>query len=397
MESPYYKLSRNEIDFIKDDVKKSEISFTHLEEELIDHLCCMVEELMHDGCSFDLAFQNVKKEVGMDSLKAIEIQTIILINKKFHAMKRTMKISGIIGLSAIVVSSLLKIMHWPGAGILLTIGFATLLLAYLPALSLTLKKEKILKRKMQLSYFGIITAFVLLLSFLFGLMHWPYGDYIKFISWILMLVFLIMLYNNVMKSEENRVLNQSLLLFFVLLFVIEVSFSFLEIKNPRLSKVTIENNIEASINLFENKAIEIYQQFDTLKNNPRVNEIAELKTKTSEIISKIEHIRNSMFANKTEQENFNKQLLKDFKITNNIENLAWKLDSEILPNYRKFLNGKTKSNPALNSFIESSIRFGRLEFNNNPQVIYNNLQKLIRDIKIAESELLVNIRQSISF
>jgi hypothetical protein len=395
MESPNYKLSRNEIDFIKDDVKKSEISFSHLEEELVDHLCCMVEELINDGYSFDKAFNSVRKEVGMDSLKAIEIQTLILINKKFHAMKQTMKISGIIGLSAIVISSLMKIMHWPGANIILTLGFATLLLAYLPALSLTLKKEKILKRKMQLSYVGIITAFVLLLSLLFSIMNWPFGDYLRAISWAMMLVFLIMLYSNVMKSEESRVLNLSMLLFFALIFVINVSRSFLDIKNPRLSKFTIENNFEASIKLFEHKTDNIYKQFDTIKNNTSAREIAEIKTSTSEVIGKIEQIKNALFASKAEHENFNKHLLKDDKITNDIENQAWKLDTEILPAYRKFMNEKTKLHPDLNSFIETSIQFGQLEFNNNPQVIYNNLQKLIRDIKIAENELLIDIQKSI--
>lgn len=80
MASLYYKLSKNEIDFIKDDVKKSEITFSHLEEELIDHLCCMVEELVNDGCTFEVAVEAMRKDVGMDSLKSIEIETIILIN-----------------------------------------------------------------------------------------------------------------------------------------------------------------------------------------------------------------------------------------------------------------------------------------------------------------------------
>ncbi len=395
MESQSYKLSRAEIDFIKDDVKKSNISFSHLEEELIDHLCCMVEELINDGYSFGAAFNRVRKEVGMDSLKAVEIQTIILINKKFQAMKKTMKISGIIGLTAIILSSILRIMHWPGAGIVLTLGFASLLLAYLPALSLTLKKEKILKRKMQLSYVGIITAFVLLLSVLFAIMQWPFGDYIKIISWIFLLVFLIMLYRDVMKSEENRELNLSMLLFFALLLIIEVTFSFTEIKNPRSSKFTIENNIEAGISLFDHETDKIYRQFDTLKTNAHVKDIIEIKAQTSEVIGKIEQIKDALFESKAEQENFSKHLLKDYKINNDIENQVMKLGSEILPNYRKFLNEKAKLDPALNSYIESSIIFGPIEFNNNPQVNYNNLQRLIRDVKTAEFEVLINIQQSV--
>lgn len=395
MERRYYRLSKNEIDFIEAEVKKSKITVSHLEEELTDHLCCTVEELITDGCTFDEALTQVRKDVGMDTLKAIEIQTLLLINKKLYAMKNTMKISGIIGLSAIVISSLFKIMHWPGAGILLTLGFATLLLAYLPALSLTLKKEKILKRKMQISYVGIFTAFVLLLSFLFTLMHWPFGDYIKIASWILVLVFLIILYGNIIKSEANRVLNLSMLLFFAILFIIDVTIGFLDLKNPRSSKFTIENNIEASISLLESKTDKMYLQLDSINKNPYAGDIKEIKITTSEVIGKIEHLREAIFASKVEQENFNKQLIKASIITNDIENQAWKLNSETLPAYRKFLTGKTTSQPEWDTFIESSLQFGQLAFNNNPQVIYNNLQKLIRDIKIAESVLLSEIQLSV--
>jgi hypothetical protein len=192
-------------------------------------------------------------------------------------------------------------------------------------------------------------------------MYWPFGDYLKVISWVLMLVFLILLYNNVMKSEENRVLNQSMLLFFALLFVITVSFNLSDIKNPRLNKFTIENNIEEGINLFDYKTDMIYQQFDTLQTNAYAKDIEQIKTNTAEVIGKIEQIRNALFASKVEQENFNKHILKESKITNDIENQVWKLDSEILPNYRKLLSTKVKLNPALNSYIESSIKF-RSEF-----------------------------------
>jgi len=134
MKSPYYKLSRNEIEYIKKDVEKSELSVTHLEEELIDHLCCVVEEYISEGYTFEKALARVRNEVGIETLKEIEIQTVLSINKKLYAMKNTIKISGIIGLTAIVISSLFKVMHWPGAAILLTFGFVTFMLAYLPAL-----------------------------------------------------------------------------------------------------------------------------------------------------------------------------------------------------------------------------------------------------------------------
>lgn len=393
MASQYYKLTRNEIDFIKDDVKKSEITFSHLEDELVDHLCCMVEEMVNDGYSFEAAVEAMRKDVGMDTLKSIEVETIILINKKFQAMKKTLKISGIIGLSAIAISSLMKIMHWPGASLLLIVGFAALLLAYLPALSLTLQKEKILKRKIHLSYVGMAAASILLLSLLFSIMHWPFGDYLRITSWLSMLVFLVMLFNNVMKSEEDRVLNLSMLLFFAILFIINIAFFLFDIKNPRISKLTIETNIEATIKLYDHKSEKIYQQLDGIVANPKAIEITEIKTKTANITSQIEEIRNALFASRAEQENFNTQILKKHSITTSIEDLSWKLESDVKA-YHDFMLSKSISLPELNSFIDNSIQFGWLEISNNPPTIYNNLQRLYRDIKMAESELLGEIQQS---
>jgi hypothetical protein len=393
MESQYYKLSENDIDFIKAEVKKSEISFSHLEEEIIDHICCMVEEFINQGYSFDAAFKAVRKDLGMDSLKAIEIQTLILINKKFNAMKKTLKISGIIGLSAIAMGSFMKIMHWQGASIVILFGFTSLLLAYLPALWLTLRKEKILKRKMQMSYIGILAAFALLMSVLFTNQNWPYSDYLRLISWILMLIFLVMIYKHVMQSEENRVLNMSILLLFSTLFVISISFNFFDLKNPRLSKYTLESNIEASIQLYDNKAETLYHQLNLSKDSTHVKEMNELKTKTVKIVSEIEQIRNELFANKSEQENFNRQIIKRPLKIENYDEMVQKLEVDV-NEYRNFIIEKTNS-PALKAFADVSIKFGRFEMNNNPQVIYNNLQKLIRDIKITETELLDNVFHSL--
>jgi len=394
MKSPYYKLSRNEIEYIKKDVEKSELSVTHLEEELIDHLCCVVEEYISEGYTFEKALARVRNEVGIETLKEIEIQTVLSINKKLYAMKNTIKISGIIGLTAIVISSLFKVMHWPGAAILLTFGFVTFMLAYLPALALTLKKEKILKSKMQLSYVGIATAFILLLSLLFSIMQWPYNDYLRIFSWAMILIFLFMLFRNIMKTEENRILNFSILLLLALLFVINITFRLLEINNPRLKEVILENNFKQSIDLFDHKTALLYQQLDTMEDNTIASEIAELKTYTEQVIAKVEEIRDGVFSSQSEQENFNKKIIKDNSITNELEYKVYDLSYKILPTYRSFILEKSNAQTQLSSFIECSIQFGNFEFNNNPQVIYNNLQKLIRDIKIVESELLSSMQLS---
>ncbi len=291
MESQYYKLSRNEIDFIKDEVKRCEITFSHLEEELLDHLCCMVEVMMSEGHSFENALDLMKRDVGIETLKSIEVEIIILINEKIKAMRKTLKISGIIGLSAIVFSSILKFLHWPGASYLLIVGFAALLFTYLPVLSLTIKKEKILKRKLHLTYIGIFAASVLLISLLVTLLHLPYGTYFMVLSWFLMLIFLVMLFNVVMKTEEDRVLNLSMLLFFSILFVINIALNLQDVNNPRLNRYTIEPNLEVSTNLYVHKVEKCYKQLSLVMNDSATKlEVRLIKEKIRVFTDQIETV-----------------------------------------------------------------------------------------------------------
>ncbi len=292
MESQYYKLSRNEIDFIKDEVKRCEITFSHLEEELLDHLCCMVEVMMSEGHSFENALDLMKRDVGIETLKSIEVEIIILINEKIKAMRKTLKISGIIGLSAIVFSSILKFLHWPGASYLLIVGFAALLFTYLPVLSLTIKKEKILKRKLHLTYIGIFAASVLLISLLVTLLHLPYGTYFMVLSWFLMLIFLVMLFNVVMKTEEDRVLNLSMLLFFSILFVINIALNLQDVNNPRLNRYTIEPNLEVSTNLYVHKVEKCYKQLSLVMNDSATKlEVRLIKEKIRVFTDQIETVK----------------------------------------------------------------------------------------------------------
>lgn len=55
------ELSLQNIDQISNDVRKQEITFSHLLEELIDHICCDVENEMQNGFSFSEAYRRVRK------------------------------------------------------------------------------------------------------------------------------------------------------------------------------------------------------------------------------------------------------------------------------------------------------------------------------------------------
>lgn len=88
-------------------------------------------------------------------------------------MKQKIYISGIILLIITVTGSLFKMLHFPGAGILLIIGFAGLLLIFFPAALVNSYRgigDKALKPLYVVTY---LTLLVIFTGMLFKIMHWP--------------------------------------------------------------------------------------------------------------------------------------------------------------------------------------------------------------------------------
>jgi hypothetical protein len=56
-------LSLRDINQIILDVRSQEIIFSHLADELTDHICCDVEYEMGNGLSFNEAYRNVKEKI----------------------------------------------------------------------------------------------------------------------------------------------------------------------------------------------------------------------------------------------------------------------------------------------------------------------------------------------
>ncbi|HNX67259.1 MAG TPA: hypothetical protein PKH02_10280, partial [Bacteroidales bacterium] len=107
-------LTIQNIELITRDVRMQEISFSHLADELIDHICCDVEHEMRGGLSFNEAYRKVNGKIGGRRLKEIQEETLYAVDTKYRKMKSTMKFSGVCGTILLGFAALFKIMHWPG-------------------------------------------------------------------------------------------------------------------------------------------------------------------------------------------------------------------------------------------------------------------------------------------
>jgi len=167
------ELSLDHIDQISHDIGREEITFSHLLQDLIDHVCCDVEYEMQNGLSFSEAYRKVKQKMGSRRLKQIQEETLYAVDTKYRYMKNTMKISGVAGTVLFGFAALFKIQHWPLAGALMTLGALVLAFIFLPSALSVLWKETHNRKRLFLVFSAFFAGMLFIFGTLFKIQHWP--------------------------------------------------------------------------------------------------------------------------------------------------------------------------------------------------------------------------------
>ena len=206
-------LSDKQIDEVHDFLVQRGISSEPLRIDLLDHICCLVEESINNGTPFDAALKIAVKQFGPSGIEATQEATIFFLTLKSRKMKKITSIIGIVGGIITMFATLFKIMHWPGAGILLTVGIVLISLVYLPFSLITNLQEKNDFRDKITVFGGFIGGSILSLSALFKIMYWP-GFTKLFVAGVLflLLVYMPLKFLKSYRSSENKLFNISGLL-----------------------------------------------------------------------------------------------------------------------------------------------------------------------------------------
>lgn len=167
------ELTLEQTDRIIQFVKRQEIVFSHLSDDLIDHICCDLEELIMRGVGFDDAFREVRRRIGKSGLKTIQEDTLYAVDSKYRKMKKTMKISGVAGTILLGLASVFKIMHWPFAGIMISLGALILITLFLPSSLTVLWKESKSGKRLFLFITAFFASALFIAGVLFKVQHWP--------------------------------------------------------------------------------------------------------------------------------------------------------------------------------------------------------------------------------
>jgi uncharacterized protein with PQ loop repeat/translation initiation factor 2 beta subunit (eIF-2beta)/eIF-5 len=199
------ELTLRHIDQISRDISRQEITFSHLLEDLIDHVCCDVEYEMQAGLNFAEAYHTVKEKMGSRRLKEIQEETLYAVDTKYRYMKNTMKISGVAGTVMFGFAALFKIQHWPGAGFMMTLGALILAFAFLPSALTVLWKETHSRKRLFMLISAFLTGACFIAGTLFKIQHWPGAGYILTVGTLSgILLFIPALLMNRMNDQENK-------------------------------------------------------------------------------------------------------------------------------------------------------------------------------------------------
>ncbi|MES2485510.1 MAG: hypothetical protein V4581_06120 [Bacteroidota bacterium] len=125
-------LTDTQIDYIATNLEFYGVAQNGLKEDLLDHICTYIEQSTHTG--FDEAYKEAIQNFGGHyAMGRLQQQTLLMVVlKKQKLRQKAVYISGFIAAFLMSTGSIFKIMHWPGASMLLLVGFVVLNLIFLP-------------------------------------------------------------------------------------------------------------------------------------------------------------------------------------------------------------------------------------------------------------------------
>jgi len=181
-------------DRIRTDLVRLGLTYDRLMDDVADHVCCMVEEYMEEGNDFESSYHQVLDAIGEKSLPEIQHQTFLNLDKKFQRMKNFTYLFGLSAAIITIVGSLFKRMHWPGAGILITVGMMLIVFVFLPLYFITNHRQQVERKNPVYAIVGYLTIAFLLAAATFKIMHWPGAGYLVYASVGFILIGFIPLY-----------------------------------------------------------------------------------------------------------------------------------------------------------------------------------------------------------
>jgi hypothetical protein len=166
------ELSEAQIELVSAYIKQNGVAQDELHDDLLDHVCTSIELRIQQGESFDQAFQYTIKLFGPGGLKQVQLETFELLTEMNETMKKVTFGFGLTSTFLLLAGTIFKLMHWPGANVMFMLGAVILALIYLPLILWhKLKESPGNEALMHIS--GFVGLAFTTVGSLFKIMHWP--------------------------------------------------------------------------------------------------------------------------------------------------------------------------------------------------------------------------------
>lgn len=203
-------------------------------------------------------------------------------------MKKFIYISGIVLINFISIGSIFKVMHWPGAGVLITFGLVFFALCFLPLATFSAYKGNGNKNK-SLYVAGYICAFIVIIGSLFKIQHWPGAGIMMLIGIPLPFLYFLPLYIYQYNKEKTKPVLNFLGVMFLMLFIVVLT-SVLTIRVSKNILDAIKNSagdMEETSELLAFKTASTYESIEKSGNTDKIKKLVAVREKTDAIFAKI--------------------------------------------------------------------------------------------------------------
>lgn len=182
------KLSQAQVEIIRNRINQSTICIQTLKDDLLDHLCCVVENKIGKGITFEAALPEAIHELAPHGLDEIQRQTLYLLNPaKVIVMKKIMYVIGLATATSLSLGWLFVTLRWPGGRELFNYGFLGFLLLFIPMVAIEHYKisfRKALSEKLKI-ILGSVSGFIVGLSLVFKVLHLQGADILLIVGVLL--------------------------------------------------------------------------------------------------------------------------------------------------------------------------------------------------------------------
>ncbi|MBX7182893.1 MAG: hypothetical protein K1X82_12335 [Bacteroidia bacterium] len=279
-----YQLSEEQIDFILDDIRARGVKLDSLQQSLLDHVCCIIEQGLEANGDFEGFYQTTIQSFYQKELVEIEEETILLIKfKHYYTMKRIMLLSGSFGVIGFLVGSIFKVFHLPGAAFLFLISILIISFVFLPLVFvLKAKEEQSFSNKFTLAS-GTIVAMLYCLSALFKVMHWPHANFMWYISLaIAVLIFIPGFLLGGIRNPETKVNSIVISILLVVVFGVQFLLTNLRPNSPTKSFAFLQS--EVLLNSMLKESSNQYVLKEDSESVVRLNQIFQICEETKSVL-----------------------------------------------------------------------------------------------------------------